>query len=93
MFAINALSMGNYLMMANNAVFRGISANNARLGMISGMGYGMGTQSLSALSAMDTQLELDALTSGLQYKYAKAMLEQLKKLQKDDIQRSFSTFA
>lgn len=79
--------------MLNNAVFRGISANNARMNMISGMGYNMNPMSLASLSAMDTQLEMDALTCGLQYKYAKAMLENLKKLQKEEIQRSFSTFA
>ena len=93
MFAVNAISMMNYTMMANNAVFRGLSANNARLGLLSSCDPNMNPQQLAQLSAIDTQLELDALTCGLQYKYAKAMLESLKKLQDDDIKRSFSVFA
>lgn len=93
MFVVNALAMMNYTMMANNAVFRGLSANNARLGMLSSLDPNMNPQQLAQLADMDTQLELDALTCGLQYKYAKAMLENLKKLQDDDIKRSFSTFA
>ena len=94
MFAIGALGIANYTMMANNMAFRGMMANNARLGLISGLnGQNLNPQQLAALSAMDTQLELDALTSSFQYTYANKMLETLKKLQKDDIERSFSIFA
>jgi hypothetical protein len=94
MFAVGALMLGNYTMMANNMAFRGMMANNARLNMISNMSaMPYSPQNLAAISAMDTQLELDALTCGLQYKYAKKMIEQLKALQKDNIERSFSTFA
>ena len=94
MFAVGALMMNSYTMMANNMAFRGMMANNARINMLSGLnGQNLNPGQMAALNAMDTRLEIDALTSGLQYKYAKKMLEQLKKLQKDDIQRSFSTFA
>ncbi len=85
--------MMNYTMMANNAVFRGLSANNARLGLLSSPISDLNPQQLAQLSALDTQLELDAMTCSLQYKCAKAMLESLKKLQDDDIKRSFSIFA
>ena len=94
MLALSALAMANYTTMANNMAFRGMMANNARLGLISGLnGQSFSNQQLSALSAMDTQLEIDALMCGFQYKYAKKMLEQMKKLQKDNIERSFSIFA
>ena len=92
MLAVGALA--NYTMMANNMAFRGMMANNARLNMLSGLnGQFYGPQQLAALSAMDTNMEIDALTSSLQYKCAKKILESLKKLQKDDIQRNFSIFA
>ena len=80
--------------MANNAAYSMMRINNSRMNMISAMGTGMdfGSGSLESLAALDTQLEIDALTSSLQYKMAKAMLEQLKKQQKEDI-KSFSTFA
>jgi len=94
MFAVGALMLGNYTMMANNMAFRGMMANNARLNMISNMSsIPYSPQNLAAISAMDTQLEIDSLNSSLQYKYAKKMIEQLKALQKDNIERSFSTFA
>lgn len=94
MFAVGALMMNSYAMMANNMAFRGMMANNARVGMLNGMtGQDYSPAQLAAISNMDTQLEIEALTCGLQYKYAKAMLEQLKKLQDDDIKRSFSIFA
>jgi len=57
------------------------------------MDYNINPQSLQALNEMDTQLELDALSCSLQYKCAKAMLDSLKKMQDDDIKRSFSIFA
>lgn len=94
MLAVSSLMLGHYTMMANNMAFRGMMANNARLNMISNMsGMPYSPQSLAAISAMDTQLELDALSSSFQYQYSKKMIEQLKKLQKENIERSFSTFA
>jgi hypothetical protein len=94
MFAVGAMMLNSYTMMANNMAFRGMMANNARLSMISNMGSIPYTpQNLAAINAMDTQLEIDSLNCGLQYKYAKKMIEQLKALQKENIERSFSTFA
>ena len=94
MFAVAALMMNNYTMMANNLAFRGMMANNARLNMLSGLnGQHLNHNQLAALNAMDTQLEIDSLNSSLGYKCSKKMLEQLKKLQEDDIKRSFSIFA
>lgn len=94
MFAVNAISMAYYTMMANNMAFRGMMANNARINMLSGLNGGhMNPHQLAALNAMDTQLELDAISSSLQYKCAQAMLESLKKRQDEEIKKSFSIFA
>lgn len=93
MSAINAISMANYTIMANNAAFNMMQASNARMGMLSSMnGYNVSFGSLESLHAMDTQLELEMLTNSLQYKMSKAMLEQLKKMEKEDAKR-FSIFA
>ena len=91
---VNAMSIAHYTRMANNAAYSMMKINSSRMDMISSMGTGMdfGSSSLENLAALDTQLEIDALTSGLQYKFAKAMLEQLKQQQKEDV-KSFSTFA
>ena len=93
MFAVGALLMNSYTMMANNMAFRGMMANNARINMLNNIGPNMNPGQLAALNAMDTRLEMDALTCSVQYKCAKKMLEQLKKLQEEDIERSFSVFA
>ena len=91
--AINAMSMGYYTMMANNSAYNMMAAANARTNMISSpMMNNISFGSLSSLAAMDTQYELDMLTNSLQYKMARAMLEQLKIQQKEDAKR-FSIFA
>ena len=92
---VNALSIAHYTNMANNSAYSMIKLNNSRMNMISSMGSGIGYGfgSLDEIAALDTQLEMVAMTLSLQYKMAKAMLEQLKKKQKEDIQNSFSTFA
>ncbi len=96
MSLIHALSIAQYTRLANDAAYSMMKLNNTRMNMLSSMGsnmdYGFGMNSLESLAALDTQLELDALSSSLQYKMAKAMLEQLKKQQKEDV-KSFSTFA
>lgn len=69
-----------------------LSVNNARMGLISNP-YHPSFGSLDALAAMDTQLELESITCSLQYQIAKAMLEQLKKQQKDEAIKCFNTFA
>lgn len=91
MSAIQAISAMHYTSLANSAAYNMMSASNARMSMISSMSnpsFG----SLEAISAMDTRLELDMITNSLQYKMAKAMMEQIKKQQKEDSER-FSLFA
>ncbi len=92
---VNALSIAQYTRMANNSAYAMMKINNSRMNMISSLGRGTdyGCCSLEDLASIDTQLELDALTSSLEYRIAKAMLEQLKKQQKEEIKNSFSTFA
>jgi len=95
MSATLALSAAHYINMKNNAAMNLMNINNARLGMMCNPGgESTGTIGCSpdALCAMDTQMELDALTNSLQYQYAKAMLEQIKKQQKEDA-KQFSIFA
>ncbi len=81
--------------MKNNAALNMMKINNARMSMLccplSDTTGGIGC-SPEALSAIDTQMEIDALTNSLQYQYAKAVLEQIKKQQKEDAKK-FSTFA
>ena len=91
MSAIQAISAMHYTSLANSAAYNMMRASNARMSMISSMSnpsFG----SLEAISAMDTRLELDMITNSLQYKMAKAMMEQIKKQQKEDSER-FSLFA
>lgn len=91
MSAIQAISAMHYTTLANNSAFNMISANNARMGLLSSA-HNLSFGSLESLHAMDTQLELDMITNSLQYKMAKAMLAQIKKQQKEDAER-FSIFA
>ena len=88
--AVNSISMGYYTMMANNSAYNMMAAANARTNMISSPM--MNNISFGSLAAMDTQYELDMITYSLQYKMAKAMLEQLRKQQKEDAKK-FSIFA
>ena len=89
MLAALSLCMANS--MANNAAFRGMMASGARMSMLNNMNYD--NMDLARLSAIDTQLENDMFVSSMQYKCAMKMAEQFKELQKDNIKRSFSTFA
>lgn len=94
MSAISAISAMQYIAMKNNAVMNMININNARMNLMCGLSDTTGGIGCSpeALCAMDTQMEIDALTNSLQYQYAKAMLEQIKLKQKEDA-KSFSIFA
>ena len=89
--AISAMSAMRYTMMANNSAYNMMSLNSARMGLLSNVGN-VSFGSLGALAAMDTQYEMDMITNSLQYKMSKAMLEQIKKQQKEDAKR-FSVFA
>ena len=94
MSAILALSAANYIGMKNNAILNMMRINNTRMGLLCNPGDTTGGigNSLGALCAMDTQMEISMLTNSLQYQYAKAMLEQIKKQQKEE-SKSFSIFA
>ena len=95
MSAILALSAMHYINMKNNAALNMMRISNARMGMLCSPddpNCGIGSYSLDALCAMDTQMEADAITNSLQYQYAKAMLKQIEKQQKEDAKR-FSLFA
>ena len=95
MSAILAMSALQYINAKNNALLNMMHINNARMGMLtqpSDTTGGIGFGSMEALCAMDTQMEMDYLTSSLQYQMSKAILEQIKKQQKEDSKR-FSIFA
>ena len=92
MSAIQTMSAMYYTALANRASYNMIASNNARLGLISSLGANPSFGSLESLCAMDTQYEMDSITNSLQYEMAKAMLEQIKKQQKEDAKR-FSIFA
>lgn len=93
MSAINAISMAQYTVMANNSAYNWMNSANARMNMLSGMNpYNVNFGSLEALHNADTQLELGMITNGLNYKMSKAMLEQLEEMQKEDNKR-FDVFA
>jgi len=91
MSAILALSAINCINMKNNAALNMMKINNARMNMLGDTTGGIGC-SPEALCAMDTQLEVVALLNSVQYQYAKAMLEQINKKQKEDA-KHFSLFA
>ena len=92
MSLVNLMSIGYYTSLMNNSAYSMMSANNSRMGLISSIGANPSFGSLESLHAMDTQYELSAVTNSLQYQISKAMLEQLKKQQKEDL-KQFSIFA
>ena len=92
MSAILAISMARYTMMKNNALSNLISTNNARMGLMSSPMQNISFCGLDNIAAMDCQMELDAISYSMQYQMAKAMVEQLKKLQKED-SKHLNTFA
>ena len=94
MSAILAMSAMHYINAKNNAIMNMMNINNARMGLMCTPGDTTGGIGCSpeALCAMDTQMEIDMLTNSLQYQYAKAVLEQIKKQQKEDA-KQFSIFA
>ena len=89
MSALLALSAAHYINMKNNAAMSMMNINNARMGMLCAPNETAGGIACSpeTLCAMDTQMELDAMSSSIQYQFAKAMLEQIKKQQKEDAKR------
>ena len=92
MSAILAVSMAQQTMMKNNALNNMMHISNARMGLMSSPMQNISFGGLGAIAAMDCQMELNAITYGIQYQMARAMLESLKQLQKEEIKR-FSIFA
>ena len=70
--------------MKNNALCNMINTNNARMGLISSPMNNISFRALDSIAAMDTQMELNAINYSLQYQLSKVMLEQLRKLQKEE---------
>jgi len=92
MSLVNLMSIGYYTSLMNNSAYSMMSADNSRMGLINSIGANPSFGSLENLCAMDTQYELSAITNSLQYQISKAMLEHLKKQQKEDL-KQFSIFA
>lgn len=90
MSIIQAYAISQYTSMMNNSAYNIMRINNSRMNMLSPSF--MNNVSFGSLAAIDNQYELDTITYGLQYRLAKAMLEQAKKQQKEDA-KSFSIFA
>ena len=90
MSAILAISMAQYTTMRNNALNNLIMTNNARMGLMSSPNINF--CGLDKIAYMDNQMELNAINYSIQYQMAKAMLERLRALQKEEAKR-FNTFA
>lgn len=84
------LGIMNSIRNMNNSAFRMMSANSSMMGLLSSAGK---TTDLAALHRAENSLLLDKLSSQSSYKMSEAQLKALKKLEKDNIKRSFSTFA
>lgn len=92
MSAILAMSMAHYGMMRNNALNNMFMANNARMGLMSYPMQNINFCGIDRLAFMDNQMELNAINYSIQYQMAKAMLEKLKILQKEET-KHLNTFA
>lgn len=75
---------------ASNAAFNWMNAANARLSMLSCCG---GKPSFAGLYNADKNLSLQMLNDSFQYQAYTAMADSQEKLEKENIKRSFSTFA
>jgi N-acetylmuramic acid 6-phosphate (MurNAc-6-P) etherase len=92
-FLLNNIAMANYIGLANSSEYNMLQINQQRLNMISSPEFLSGSMSMKELANLDAQMEINALTAGVQRQIANAMIEQIKKFQEDNIKRSFSTFA
>ncbi len=77
---------------AINSAYSAMSASNAMMRLTASAGSFTGMDSRSLL-ASEQRLSRDVLTNSFTYKAAMAQEEALKKLEKENIKRSFSTFA
>jgi hypothetical protein len=92
MSAILAMSMAHYGIMRNNALNNMLMTNNARMGLMSYPMQNINFCGIDRLAFMDNQMELNAINYSIQYQMAKAMLEKLRILQKEETKR-LNTFA
>jgi len=76
---------------ASNAAFNVMSAQQSMLGLLSFAGSGNANPAF--LAASEAQLQQSILQNSLMYKLGLAQEKVEKKLQEDNIKRSFSTFA
>jgi len=74
----------------NNSASRMMNSSNALLNLTSFTGN---SNNLGAVNQTEKLLLSDKFNSELMYKMSYAQLKELKKLEKEDIKRSFSTFA
>ena len=91
--AVSSASASYYTALAHNSAMNMMSLRHSYMRLLSSpMLFNPNFGSLGMLCALDTQYELDMINNSLQYKLAQAILEQIRKQQKEDAQ-SFSTFA
>jgi len=83
-------SVMNSINTMNNSASRMMNASNALLSLASFSGN---FNNLSTVNQTEKLLLSDKFNSELMYKMSYAQVEALKKLEKENIKRSFSTFA
>jgi len=82
--------ISNSINTMNNSAFRMMSNNNAMMNLTSFAGnFG----NLSTVHQAEKSLLMDNSQSQLMYKISEAQLKALKKLEKENIKRTFSAFA
>lgn len=89
MSVVNSIMMSYYTMMMNNSAYSMMMGANSRmnlLGSASQNGTPESGMAFRALTAKDTELELQMAKDSFNYRYSKAMLEKLKKQQKSEKQ-------
>ena len=95
MLAINTAAMNFYTTMMNNSAYSMMMGANSQLGMMNYVGNTIangGNVNFKALAEADTRNSLQMIQDSLNYKISKAMLENLKKKQKEDT-KSLNYFA
>ena len=80
----------NNIGITNNSAFRVMNDNSAMMGLVSRAGN---ASNLSDVFQSEKSLMADKINSQLMYRMSEAQLESLKKLEKEHIKRTFSTFA
>ena len=83
----------NAIGMSNNAAFSTMKNNNAMMNLMNGVGEGSSTQDLKAAQQSEKSLLLNNVQNNLIYNASLTMEETEKKLQDENIKRTFSAFA